>query len=58
MLFMAASSIVPQKLNEYPQHDVIDGSGGDSAAILDDCLNHNGGVLPLDLTASVIEFMS
>ena len=54
---MAASSIVPQKLNEYPQHDVIDGSGGDSVAILDDCLNHNGGVLPLDLTASVIEFM-
>ena len=44
---MAASSILPEKLHEYPQQDVIDGSGGESAAVLDDCLNHNGGVLPL-----------
>ena len=57
MLFMAASSIVPEKLNEYPKHDVIVGSGRDSAAVLDDCLNHNGGVLPIDHTASVMEFM-
>ena len=44
---MAASSILPEKLHEYPQQDVIDGSGGESAAVLDECLNHNGGVLPL-----------
>ena len=28
-----ATSILPQKLHEYPQQDVIDGSGGESALI-------------------------
>ena len=42
-----ATSILPQKLHEYPQQDVIDGSGGESALILEDCLAHNKGVLQL-----------
>ena len=42
-----ATSILPQKLHEYPQQDVIDGSGGESALILEDCLAHNEGVLQL-----------
>ena len=36
-----------RKLHEYPQQDVIDGSGGGSAVVLDECLNQNGGVLQL-----------
>ena len=43
----ASTSILPEKLHEYPQQDVIDGSGGESAAVLDDCLNQNDGVLQL-----------
>ena len=43
----ASTSILPEKLHEYPQQDVIDGSGGESAAILDDCINQNDGVLQL-----------
>ena len=35
----ASSSILAEKLHEYPQQDVVDGGGADSAAILDDCLN-------------------
>ncbi|MEZ6056732.1 MAG: hypothetical protein R3C01_08505 [Planctomycetaceae bacterium] len=43
----AATAILSDKLHEYPQQNVIDGSGGDSAAILDDCLNSHDGVLQL-----------
>ena len=43
----SATSILPEKLHEYPQQDVIDGSTGSSASILDDCLNQNDGVLQL-----------
>ena len=38
------TSILPDKLHEYPQQDVID---GESDLILDDCLNQNDGVLQL-----------
>jgi hypothetical protein len=45
---MAASpSTLAEKLHEYPQQDVIDGSGGSAAATLDACLNQNDGVLQL-----------
>ncbi len=40
------ASILSDKLHEYPEHDVIDGSGG-ADSILDECLNANGGVLQL-----------
>ena len=43
----AATSILPEKLHEYPQQDVIDGSGGESASILEECLEQHGGVLQL-----------
>ena len=43
----ASTTILEEKLHEYPQQDVIDGSGGGSAAVLDDCLNQTGGVLQL-----------
>ena len=43
----ASTSILPEKLHEYPQQDVIDGSVGESASILDDCINQNDGVLQL-----------
>ena len=43
----ATSSTLSEKLHEYPQLDVIDGSVGEVASILDDCLNHNDGVLQL-----------
>ncbi|MFN5638049.1 MAG: hypothetical protein ACK5AA_00725, partial [Akkermansiaceae bacterium] len=43
----ASTSILPDKLHEYPQQDVIDGSRGGSDSILDDCLNQNDGVLQL-----------
>jgi hypothetical protein len=39
----ATTSILPEKLHEYPQQDVIDASGAESASILDDCLNQNDG---------------
>ena len=41
----ASTSILPDKLHEYPKYDLIDGAGG--ASILDDCLNKFGGVLQL-----------
>ncbi|MFA8017736.1 hypothetical protein [Bremerella cremea] len=45
---MAASpSILADKLHEYPQQDVIDGAGDGIDAVLDGCLNQNGGVLQL-----------
>ena len=43
----ASTSILADKLHEYPQQDVIDGSGGASASILDDCINEHDGVLHL-----------
>ncbi len=43
----ASTSILAEKLHEYPQQDVVDGSGGDSSSILDSCLNQNDGVLQL-----------
>jgi hypothetical protein len=43
----ASTSILPEKLHEYPQQDVIDGAGSGSDSILDDCLNQNDGVLQL-----------
>ena len=43
----SSTSILGEKLHEYPQQDVIDGSAGSAAAILDACLNHNDGVLQL-----------
>ncbi len=45
---MAASpSILADKLHEYPRQDVIDGTGGGVATVLDNCLNNHGGVLQL-----------
>ena len=41
----ASTSILADKLHEYPQQDVIDGSGGASASILDDCINQNDGTI-------------
>ena len=32
----ASTSILTDKLHEYPQQDVIDGAGGEAASILDD----------------------
>ena len=43
----ASASILAEKLHEYPQQDVIDGSGDVAGEILDDCLNKNDGVLQL-----------
>ena len=40
----ASTTILANKLHEYPQQDVIDEG---SASILDDCLDKNGGVLQL-----------
>jgi len=44
---VASTSVLAERLHEYPQQAVIDGAGGTAAAILDSCLNKNGGVLPL-----------
>ena len=43
----ASTSILANKLHEYPQQDVIDGTGDGIAKVLDSCLNKNGGVLQL-----------
>ena len=43
----ASTSTLADKLHEYPQQDVIDGSDQGSASILEDCLEKNGGVLQL-----------
>jgi hypothetical protein len=40
----ASTSILADKLHEYPQLDVIDGA---SDSILDDIINQNDGVLQL-----------
>jgi hypothetical protein len=42
-----STSTLAEKLHEYPQQDVIDGSGGGAGSVLDDCLNNQGGVLQL-----------
>jgi hypothetical protein len=42
-----STSVLAEKLHEYPQQDVIDGTGGTASTVLDECLNHNGGVLQL-----------
>ena len=44
---VASTSVLAERLHEYPQQAVIDGAGGTAGAILDSCLNKNGGVLPL-----------
>jgi hypothetical protein len=43
----ASTAILADKLHEYPQLDVIDGTGGASASVLDDCVNSHDGVLQL-----------
>jgi hypothetical protein len=42
-----STSVLADKLHEYPQQDVIDATGGASASTLDDCLNQHGGVFQL-----------
>ena len=44
---VSSTSVLADKLHEYPQHAVIDGAGGGTTSVLDDCLNKNGGVLQL-----------
>ena len=44
---VASTSILAERLHEYPKQAVIDGTGGRAAATLDDCLNRHGGVLQL-----------
>ena len=41
------TSILADKLHEYPQQNVIDGASDGIATVLDNCLNKNGGVLQL-----------
>ena len=43
----ASPSILADKLHEYPQQNVIDGTGAGIDLVLDDCLNQSGGVLQL-----------
>ena len=43
----ASTAILADKLHEYPQQGVIDGTTGGTASILDACLNQSGGVLQL-----------
>lgn len=44
---VSSTSILAERLHEYPQQAVIDGTGGRETATLDDCLNRSGGVLQL-----------
>jgi hypothetical protein len=41
----ASTSILAEKLHEYPQQEVIDGSGDATSGVLDSCLEQNDGVL-------------
>ncbi|HQX50086.1 MAG TPA: hypothetical protein PLR25_09270 [Planctomycetaceae bacterium] len=41
------TSILADKLHEYPQQNVIDGASDGISTVLDNCLEKNGGVLPL-----------
>ncbi len=43
----ASTSILTNKLHEYPQQDVIDGSSAGPDSVLEDCLNQHDGVLQL-----------
>ncbi|MFN8710556.1 MAG: hypothetical protein ACK50J_28105 [Planctomyces sp.] len=43
----ASASIIADKLHEYPKQNVIDGASDGVAAVLDNCLNTNGGVFQL-----------
>ncbi len=43
----ASTSILAEKLHEYPQQGVIDGTAGSAGSVLDDCLNQHDGVLQL-----------
>jgi hypothetical protein len=47
MLMAGTNSILADKLHEYPQQNVIDGASDGIAKVLDNCLEKNGGVLPL-----------
>lgn len=42
-----STSILPDKLHEYPQHKVIDGASAGTDSLLEYCLNENEGVLQL-----------
>ena len=46
----ASTSILSDKLHEYPQQDVIDGSSSGPDSVLEDCLNQHDGVLPVSYT--------
>ena len=41
------TSILADKLHEYPQQNLIDGASDGISTVLDNCLEKNGGVLPL-----------
>ena len=41
------TSVLADKLHEYPQQNVIDGASDGIATVLDNCLNKNGGVFQL-----------
>ncbi|MEC7903614.1 MAG: hypothetical protein VYE74_05420, partial [Verrucomicrobiota bacterium] len=43
----ASTSILSDKLHEYPQQDVIDGSSAGPDSVFEDCLNQHDGVLQL-----------
>ena len=51
----ASTSILADKLHEYPQQDVIDGTGGGSDSILDDCLNKKDGVLINNASGGLVD---
>ena len=47
MLMAGTTSILADKLHEYPQQNLIDGASDGISTVLDNCLEKNGGVLPL-----------
>jgi hypothetical protein len=47
MLMAGTTSVLADKLHEYPQQNVIDGASDGIATVLDNCLNKNGGVFQL-----------
>jgi hypothetical protein len=47
MLMAGTTSVLADKLHEYPQQNVIDGASDGIATVLDSCLEKNGGVLQL-----------
>lgn len=44
---VASTSILADKLHEYPKQGVVDGTSGGIASILDACIDKSGGVLQL-----------